>query len=137
MNIDLFSKYSLFIILFCFIAGYSNSQVRIEEELKSLFINKDIVKTDFKKPLNDAVNEIDIVFSTGFLLYKSFISSQDKPSCVFSPSCSEFAVEAFQKGGLYMGWLKTFDRLSRCHGFANQTHYHFDTEKKLFYDPIK
>ena len=137
MNISAFSKYYLLIILFCFSAGYSKSQILIEHELKSLFINSDNIKTDFKKPLKNAVNEIEIVFSTGFLFYKSFVSSQDKPSCIFSPSCSEFAVEAFQKKGIFLGWLNTFDRLSRCNGFANHTHYHFDIEKKLFYDPVK
>lgn len=137
MNINFFSKYFLLIIFFSCIANYSNSQILIDQELKSLFTNKNIVKPDFKKPLNNAVNEFDIVFSTGFLFYKSFISSQDKPSCIFSPSCSEFAVEAFQKEGLFPGWITTFDRLSRCHGFAKPTHYHFDTEKKLFYDPVQ
>jgi hypothetical protein len=137
MNISAISKYSLLIILFCFSASYSKSQILIEQELKSLYITSDTIKTDYKKPLKNAVNEIEIVFSTGFLFYKSFISSQDKPSCIFSPSCSEFAVEAFQKEGIFLGWLKTFDRLSRCNGFANHTHYHFDTEKQLFYDPVK
>jgi putative component of membrane protein insertase Oxa1/YidC/SpoIIIJ protein YidD len=137
MNISAFSKYSILIILFCCSASYSKSQILIEHELKSLFINPDTIKTDFKKPLKNAVNEVEIVFSTGFLFYKSFVSSQDKPSCIFSPSCSEYAVEAFQKKGIFLGWLKTFDRLSRCNAFANHTHYHFDTEKKLFYDPVK
>lgn len=136
MNISALSKYSLLIILFCSSAGYSNSQVLIEHELKSLFINPDTIKADYKEPLKNAVNEIEIVFSTGFLFYKTYVSSQDKPSCIFSPSCSEFAVEAFQKKGIFPGWLKTFDRLSRCHGFAKSTHYHFDTEKNLFYDPV-
>ncbi|MDO8951148.1 MAG: membrane protein insertion efficiency factor YidD [Draconibacterium sp.] len=137
MNINIFSRYLVLIFFLCICAEYSYSQVLISGELKSLFINPDTIKTDFKEPLKKAVNEIDIVFSSGFLFYKSFVSSQDKPSCIFSPSCSEFAVEAFQKKGLFRGWLKTFDRLSRCHGFAKHTHYHFDTEKKLFYDPVK
>lgn len=130
------SKYLFIIFLICFITNTGNSQNLIDIELKSLFNPKDTVKTNFKKPLKNAVNEIDIFFSTGFLLYKNFISSQDKPSCIFSPSCSEYAVEAFQKKGLFVGWVKTFDRLSRCNGFANQSHYHFINDKKLFYDPV-
>lgn len=136
MNISAFSKCSFLFLLFCFSVGYTNSQNLIEKELKSLFIKPDTVKNKFKEPLIKAVNEIDIVFSTGFFFYKSFISSQDKPSCIFSPSCSEFAVEAFQKEGVFLGWLKTFDRLSRCHAFAKPTHYHFNTEKNIFYDPV-
>lgn len=131
------SKYFLLIILTFFIVSASSSQNLIDQNLKSLFTKQDITVQDFKKPLKNAVKEVEIVFTTGFLFYKSFVSSQDKPSCIFSPSCSEYAVEAFQKKGIVPGWLNTFDRLSRCNGFANHTHYHFDTEKKLFYDPVQ
>ena len=131
-----FIRYFFLIILFITITLLSNSQNLIDHELKSIFNKQDSIVSDFKKPLKNAINEIDIVFSTGFYFYKSFVSSQDKPSCIFSPSCSEYAIEAFQKEGILMGWLKTFDRLSRCNGFAKPTHYHFDNEKKLFYDPV-
>lgn len=121
-----------------FATGFSaNAQKLIEPELKSLFSIQDTVHLDFKKPLKNAVNEFQIVISSAFLFYKSFVSSQDKPSCIFSPSCSEYAVEAFQKKGIFPGWLNTFDRLSRCNTFANHTHYHYDTKKKLFYDPVQ
>ncbi len=137
MKINRVSKYVCFLVLLHFISLYSNSQIVVETELKSLFSRHKEVTPDFSKPLKNAVGELDIVFSTSFLMYKSLISSQDKPSCIFTPSCSEFAVEAFQKQGLLTGYFKTFDRLSRCHGFANHNHYHFDAEKKLFYDPVK
>ncbi len=132
-----FLKFPISIILFLICAFSAKCQIQIEPELRTLFVKSDTLHVDFKKPLKEAKNEISIVFSTGFLFYKTFISSQDKPSCVFSPSCSEFAVEAFQQKGLTMGWLMTFDRLSRCHGFVNHTHYHYDIDKKLFDDPIK
>ena len=130
-------KYYILLILISFIIVPVKSQTYIDPELKSLFNKTDTINVDFKKPLKDAKNEVNIVISSGFLVYKTFVSSQDKPSCVFSPSCSEFAVEAFQKKGMFLGWLMTFDRLSRCHSFVNQKHYHFDNDKKLFNDPIK
>lgn len=123
--------------LFFLIAHSAEGQNLIDSDVKILFAATDTLAQDFKKPLKNAENEVDILFSSGFLLYKKVISSQDKPSCVFSPSCSEFAVEAFNRKGVFMGWLATFDRLSRCHGFVNHTHYHFDTNQKLFYDPVK
>ncbi len=129
-----------FFIAFIFISFYTisvKSQIYIEPELKSLFNKTDTVKVDFKQPLKVARNEVNLIISSGFLVYKTFVSSQDKPSCVFTPSCSEFAVEAFQNKGIFMGWLMTFDRLSRCHGFVNHTHYHYDNDIKLFNDPIK
>lgn len=97
----------------------------------------DTASQDFKKPMQGSVNEADILFSFGFLFYKKFISSQDSRSCVFSPSCSEFAVEAFKHKGIVKGWVMTFDRLSRCHGFVKPSQYRFDNNNNLFYDPIK
>jgi uncharacterized protein len=39
------------------------------------------------------------------------------PSCRFTPSCSQYGVEALQKyGALKGGWL-AIKRLSRCHPF--------------------
>jgi uncharacterized protein len=39
------------------------------------------------------------------------------PSCRFTPSCSQYGVEALQKyGALKGGWL-TIKRVGRCHPF--------------------
>ena len=137
MNIPVKIKLLSACIIFILSALSVHSQNLIDGELKTLFAKQDSSVQDFKKPLKDAENEVDILFSSGFLAYKKLISSQDKPSCVFSPSCSEFAVEAINRHGVFMGWLATFDRLSRCHGFVNHAHYHFDNNKGLFYDPVK
>jgi putative component of membrane protein insertase Oxa1/YidC/SpoIIIJ protein YidD len=75
--------------------------------------------------------------TTGFLVYKTFISSQDKPSCVFTPSCSEYALESIRTKGLVLGWLNAFDRLSRCHGLVHHKHYEFDIEKMRYSDPLE
>ncbi|HER09070.1 MAG TPA: membrane protein insertion efficiency factor YidD [Bacteroides sp.] len=108
----------------------------LDEELTGLFVNEDTVARDFAAPLRTADNDISVIASTAFLFYKAFISSQDNPSCVFTPSCSEYAVEAFRKHGFVVGWVKTFDRLSRCHGLVNPQHYPFDFEKKRYHDPL-
>ncbi len=108
-----------------------------DPELFSLFAEKDTLQTDYANPLKNSSRETEIIFSFGFLFYKTFISSQDTPSCVFTPTCSEFAIQAIKKKGLVMGWLYTFDRLSRCHGLVRPAHYPFDNEKKRFYDPVE
>ena len=117
----------------CFLYGQST----VTAELKDIFVKKDSTQNDYSKPLKSASNEIDIAVSSGFLMYKLFVSSQDKPSCVFTPSCSEYSVEAFKKKGTLVGWLQTFDRLSRCHGFVNPKHYPLNFKKNLFYDPVQ
>lgn len=114
----------------------ANSQSLVDAELKVLYDPADTAHHDYTKPLRVSENEIDATISTVFIFYKTFLSSQDMPSCIFTPSCSEYALEAFQKKGLFMGWLSTFDRLSRCHGFVKPNYYPFDNKINRFYDPV-
>ncbi|PCJ11351.1 MAG: hypothetical protein COB04_19250 [Gammaproteobacteria bacterium] len=37
-----------------------------------------------------------------------------RSSCLFEPTCSEYAVQALRKYGLIQGWLKSINRISRC-----------------------
>jgi putative membrane protein insertion efficiency factor len=84
----------------------------------------------------DNSNELQQITSALFILYKKFISSQDVASCVFYPSCSEYAVEAIRTQGIVIGTMNAFDRLSRCNGLsADQYEIHPGTN--LFYDPVK
>ncbi len=111
------------------------AQQIIDEDLRGLFeVNQE--QTDYSAPLKKASNEFEFILGGGFLIYKTFLSSQDVPSCVFTPSCSVYAVDAFTKKGVIRGWLYTFDRLSRCHPLVKSHHYHFDQNIKRFYDPV-
>ena len=48
-------------------------------------------------------------------IYQYCISPFTPPSCRFTPTCSQYAVEALRKyGPIKGGWL-TIRRLSRCH----------------------
>ena len=80
---------------------------------KSIFNNN----ADHKEKINTGSadkNPVHLVFTGLFVFYKHFISSQDFPSCNFTPSCSEYGLKAIKKKGLFVGILATFDRLSRC-----------------------
>lgn len=125
------------LLLSIFLQQMSSAQIPDEEELYDLFEIKDSAEREYTSPLKEAYSDISIFVSLGFLAYKSFVSSQDNPSCVFTPSCSEYAVESFQKKGFFLGWLNTFDRLSRCHGLVGHHHYPFDAEKMRYYDPVQ
>ena len=46
--------------------------------------------------------------------YKSIVSPWFPASCRFSPTCSEYAVEAIQRYGLLGGFLRTLWRVLRC-----------------------
>jgi putative membrane protein insertion efficiency factor len=58
--------------------------------------------------------------------YRKCISPYTPPSCRFSPTCSQYGLEAIEKyGALKGGWL-TVKRLCRCHPFY----------KGDWYDPV-
>lgn|GEM_PF-319922 len=52
------------------------------------------------------------VFSLRF--YQRCISPYLGNNCRFSPSCSQYGVEAFTKHGFFGGFLLTFARVARC-----------------------
>jgi uncharacterized protein len=48
-------------------------------------------------------------------LYQWIISPLIGPKCRFAPTCSQYAVEALKKYGIFKGGWLTIKRLSRCH----------------------
>ncbi|MCX7918488.1 MAG: membrane protein insertion efficiency factor YidD [bacterium] len=50
-------------------------------------------------------------------LYQIFISPIKLHCCRFSPTCSQYAIDALQKYGLICGIYRTVRRLLRCHPF--------------------
>lgn len=51
-------------------------------------------------------------------LYRRFISPIKPPCCRFSPTCSEYALEAFTKRGFFAGLILTVWRVLRCNPFS-------------------
>lgn len=47
--------------------------------------------------------------------YRYSISPMLPPSCRYSPSCSEYAVEAIKKYGPGKGLILALKRIARCH----------------------
>ena len=43
-------------------------------------------------------------------LYRKYISRYTKPRCRFSPTCSSYAVESYQKFGFFLGTYLTIDK---------------------------
>jgi len=51
--------------------------------------------------------------------YMKHLSSLKRhPTCRFTPTCSAYALEAFQKRGFFMGLLLTIWRILRCNPFC-------------------
>ena len=50
--------------------------------------------------------------------YKRYISPLFPPSCRFTPTCSEYAIDALRSRGFLRGIVLAVFRLLRCHPFA-------------------
>lgn len=48
-------------------------------------------------------------------IYQIIISPLLGPSCRFTPTCSQYAVEAIQKYGPFKGSWLSFKRILKCH----------------------
>ena len=51
--------------------------------------------------------------------YKALLSPMLPPSCRYVPSCSEYAIEAVDRYGVWQGGVKSLARLLRCHPFVH------------------
>ena len=49
--------------------------------------------------------------------YQKFISPMTPPSCRFTPTCSQYAIEALRKHGPFKGLYLAIRRILRCHPF--------------------
>jgi putative membrane protein insertion efficiency factor len=48
-------------------------------------------------------------------IYQWIVSPYLGPKCRFTPSCSQYAVEALHKYGFFKGLLLAVKRIGRCH----------------------
>ncbi|PKM93806.1 MAG: membrane protein insertion efficiency factor YidD [Firmicutes bacterium HGW-Firmicutes-1] len=50
--------------------------------------------------------------------YRKYISPLKKPSCIFIPTCSQYALDAVTKYGFFKGLYLSIKRILRCHPFS-------------------
>lgn len=63
-----------------------------------------------------------IPFVLAIRFYQLAISPWLPPSCRYTPTCSQYAIEALRKHGLFRGLALTLSRLSRCHPWGGSGH---------------
>ena len=49
--------------------------------------------------------------------YQKGISPKKPPCCRFTPTCSQYALEAFERFGFFKGGYLSLKRLLKCHPF--------------------
>ncbi|WP_291650857.1 membrane protein insertion efficiency factor YidD [Clostridium sp.] len=59
-------------------------------------------------------------------LYRKYISPMRPPTCIYVPTCSQYAIDAINKYGAIRGGFLAIKRILRCHPFS-----------KGGYDPVK
>ncbi|HON52037.1 MAG TPA: membrane protein insertion efficiency factor YidD [Bacteroidales bacterium] len=55
-------------------------------------------------------------------LYQWFISPWLPNSCRYTPTCSQYGIEAIQKYGVFKGGYMLIKRLLRCHPWGGHGH---------------
>ncbi len=66
--------------------------------------------------LGRAINKgVSVLLLLPIFFYQRCISPLLGPSCRFTPTCSQYAVEAIRKHGPLKGFFLTVKRLLRCH----------------------
>ena len=52
-------------------------------------------------------------------LYRKYVSPlKRRPTCIYTPTCSQYAIEALEKYGFLKGSFLAVKRILRCHPFA-------------------
>jgi putative membrane protein insertion efficiency factor len=109
---------AILLFLFIPIIGFSQNTEDLKK-FETLFSEKKHEHT-WRNQLKDNKNEFTFIFSALFVVYKELFSSQDVDMCVFTPSCSVYAIESIKKHGLISGSLSAVDRLTRCNPGKNK-----------------
>ncbi|MGB1927478.1 MAG: membrane protein insertion efficiency factor YidD [Rubripirellula sp.] len=65
--------------------------------------------------LNLAKRLISKVFVLCIRFYQIGISPLLPPRCRYSPTCSQYAIEAIRKYGPFLGMYRSIRRILRCH----------------------
>ena len=55
-------------------------------------------------------------------VYQYMISPLLGPKCRFTPTCSQYAIEALQKYGLLKGLQLALKRIAKCHPWGSHGH---------------
>lgn len=67
-------------------------------------------------------NLISLLFIVLIRAYQLVISPFLPNSCRFSPTCSQYGLEAISKHGPFKGLWLTIKRISRCHPWGGHGH---------------
>ena len=132
-------KFCYLFVAIVFIVFCINKPCHSHNEANELafIISNNSIKNDIRKPENATKHPgFHSIFTGSIRFYQLFISTQDRPVCNFTPSCSQFGIESIRKFGIIKGIMLTSDRLQRCNG-TSVPYYRLDYKSGRFIDPVK
>lgn len=56
-------------------------------------------------------------------VYQRTLSVLFAPTCRYTPTCSQYAIDALKKYGVLVGLGRATQRILRCHPFSKHTYY--------------
>ena len=75
---------------------------------------------------NIFIKTLQLIISFPFILlikfYQYVISPAIGPKCRYTPTCSQYALEAIKKYGLFKGGWMALKRISSCHPWGGHGH---------------
>lgn len=123
------------ILLFIITLACQAQNSRDLKKFENLFAEKSPAH-NWSDQLKNNRNELTFIFSVTFVIYKEILSSQDIDACVFTPSCSVYAIESIKQKGVVVGFFTAVDRLTRCNPGRNKN-LPVDKLTGKFYDPVE
>jgi len=123
-------------VLFLLLSLSSLAQKREDIMLVKNIFAADVHKQKWTDQLKNNHNEVTFLFSVTFVIYKELFSSQDVDACVFTPSCSVYAIESIKEEGAVRGFFLAVDRITRCNPGRNK-HLPVDKVTGKYFDPVE
>lgn len=135
INFNKFAGGSVLIILFIILPFELFAQSREDlKKFENLFA-EDNHKHNWGSVMADSKNEFSFIFSALYVTYKEVLSSQDIDACVFTPSCSVYALESIKQRGIVAGFFDAMDRLTRCNP-GGRKNIPLDPATGKYFDPV-
>lgn len=76
------------------------------------------MKNKIKAFFSGVLKTVRNIFLAPVYFYRKFISPLTPPSCRFTPTCSEYAIEAIKTRGIFIGTALSIWRILRCNPFC-------------------
>jgi uncharacterized protein len=73
-------------------------------------------QTPFRKALRWILFPLSIIFMLPVFIYRKLISPIIPNSCIYTPTCSQYTLDALKRHGPFAGILLSLTRVARCTG---------------------